>query len=126
MNFEMFDRSKHLSDRTPKITVQKSGVISFNVAASDKFKNASAIQLFFDKDKQVIGFKPAVEGDNTAFPFRIARREGRITQASVSAKQFLNYFHIDFSETKMYEPYNESGYTCIDVKSGRLTGRRSS
>lgn len=84
----------------PKASVRQSGQIGLSVGAIERFqlqKYKYAV-LFYDSQQAVIGIKPAIEPEEGANRLRV-----REWGADVTAKAFLEFHQIPYTETKQYE-----------------------
>lgn len=105
MAFELFTK-KGGKISSPKITIASAGYISFNSACMEKFfRNKSFVQLYWDKDKKSMGFKPIEKEIDGAFKISSS---GSGKPGSIAGKSFLKYYEIDFSKSKGFVPdWNE-------------------
>lgn len=105
MGFEMY-RSKGGKSSKPSVTITAAGAIALNKACFDKYiGDKYYANLYFDKDKRLVGVKAAdKEGDNT---FKITRA-GNKSSGSIAGRSFLNRLEIDFSKSMKFTPeWNE-------------------
>lgn len=98
MAFERFTRTG--KSYKPKISIRSNGQMGFNQGAIKKFElgNFQYVILFFDNVNQRIGFKLTNEEEEG-----ICKLKVRKSNASVSAKAFLDYYSIDYSKTRRLE-----------------------
>jgi hypothetical protein len=101
MAFERFEEMKHRSGKIGKaiITVSKVGVLNFNVGAMrqfDLYGYTHAI-MFYDRDSNSVGIMLTKKADEKGAYKLIKRKTGGY---GISAKKFLNFYGIDYTETK--------------------------
>lgn len=84
----------------PKISITKSGLISFNKGSVNRFKldDYEYAILYYDKEDSRIG----VELTNDKNGEGACKLRKRSSGADISAKSFFDYFAIDYKETKRY------------------------
>jgi len=99
MSLEMFERQRPAD--YPTVAIRKNGSISLNAISVEQFnlKGARYVLLHFDSEESLIGIKPTVGKDPSAF--RVVRERGRTF--TVSCQSFLRSIQIPFKEgTKIY------------------------
>jgi hypothetical protein len=105
MGFELY-KSKGGKTSKPNVTITTAGTLSLSKACFDKYiGNREFAQLYYDKDKGLIGIKGAdKEGDSA---FKITRSAERAS-GSIAGRSFLNHLEIDYSKPKKVIPeWNE-------------------
>lgn len=125
MAFEVFDKRNAPLAKSPSITIQKRGIFSINKAAHRLIGEADTVELLYDKENRIIGLRPA-EVSPHAYAVRTqSHREG--AQAILSGSAFTQYYDIDTSVSRRWEPYMEGGILCIDLKgaSTEVRGNRA-
>jgi len=109
MPFERFTET----DKTfkPRVTVRKSAQLSFSQGAVNKFKlgEVTGVVLYFDPDKQQVGIQPTDDLEEEG-ALALNRKGGN---ASVAAAPFLDYYDIDYGETRRFAAH-------WDAKQGML------
>ena len=103
MGFQRFEGVKYRTGKigAPMISIWKIGQISFNTDAKRRFKldDFTHAVLFFDSDTRAIGIMLTNDPDEVgALKLIIPKTGGR----GISAKKFLNFHDIDYSESKSY------------------------
>jgi len=116
MNYE-FERFDSVGGSyEPKVSIRGNGAIGFSQGALRRFELLEGdwfICLFYDRKNGVIGIQPVKE--ETSGCLRLIKRvikgkDGRDSvNAFVSAKSFLDYFGIDYSQTKSYRAELDEG-----------------
>lgn len=125
MPFEVFDKRNAPLAKSPSVTIQKRGIFSINKTAHKLIDEAETVELLFDKENQVIGLRPTKMSPHAyAIRPQSARETG---QAILSATAFTQYYDIDTSVSRRWEPYVEDGVLCINLKgaSSVVRGNRS-
>lgn len=86
---------------TPKAAIWKRGQIGFNQGAVRRYnlKDYNFAILFYDKDQKKIGVK-FVSDANEEGANKIVKGQ---TGIFMSAKAFLDYYQISYTETKRYD-----------------------
>jgi len=125
MPFEVFDKRNAPLAKSPSVTIQKRGIFSINKTAHKMIGEAETVELLFDKENQVIGLRPANMSPNA---YAIRPQSARATgQAILSATAFTQYYDIDTSVSRRWEPSVKDGILCIDLKgpSAEVRGNRA-
>jgi len=114
MAFEVFDKRNAPLAKSPSITIQKRGIFSINKAAHKLIGEAETVELLYDRENQVIGLRPA-EVSPHAYAIRSqTNRDGG--QAILSGSAFTQYYEIDTTVSRRWEPRVVDGILCIDLK----------
>lgn len=102
--FELFIKRRS-SSREPSIAILKNGNIYINNACLDKYIGDNRfVNLFFDKEKRIIGIKPTSKKDIYSYPVTISmKNEKSASGCVISAVSFCKNYSIEFkNETKKY------------------------
>lgn len=113
MPFELFDKRNTPLAKAPSVTIQKRGIFSISKAAHKLIDEAATVELLFDKEEQIIAMRPA-----SASPHAYAIRpqsERAGAQVILSATAFTQYYNIDTTVSRRYEPYMADGMLCINL-----------
>ena len=105
MALELFTKKGGRSSN-PKVTIARAGYIGINSACMGKyFKGKSFVQLYWDKEKQIIGIKSVdKEGEGVFTLTNVGERR----PGSIAGRSFLKYYEIDFSKSRSFYPdWNE-------------------
>jgi hypothetical protein len=114
MPFEVFDKRNAPLAKSPSVTIQKRGIFSINKTAHKMIDEAETVELLFDKENQIIGLRPTNMSPNA---YAIRPQTARATgQAILSATAFTQYYEIDTSVSRRWEPSVEDGILCIHLK----------
>lgn len=105
MAFELFTK-KGGRTSSPRVTIAKAGYIGLNSACMDKyFRGKGFVQLYWDKEKQIIGIKHVDKEIEGAFTLTSG---GERRPGSIAGRSFLKYYEIDFSKSRSFYPdWNE-------------------
>ncbi|WP_029918166.1 hypothetical protein [Pelobacter seleniigenes] len=120
MAFEKFTKTGR--GAKPVVSIWKKGQLGFNQGAVESFdlENKGYVILYFDPDEKKIGFE--FTNDETAegaLKFKV-----RKTGASIGAKYFLDYYHVDYERmsaagTKYGLKFDEkAGLYIVDLNPG--------
>ena len=121
MPFE-FQRNEKIGSRfKSRVTISRTGMISFTEGAKNLFKltpeNAKYVELYYDKHARVIGlnFVPEQNGAVVTTHFRE-------TGLDFATKAFLDYYDILPKETSIYEVEKDevSGYIIIKLDTAKI------
>ena len=112
MSFETFIPRKMVSSK-PKVTILHTGIFWVNrFAMEEMFKDLNRTFLLYDRERKVIGFKPTTERGNT---YSLSRAKSR-NDITISGKSFLEYFKIDYEQTRSYIPvWSEKEKAVIEI-----------
>lgn len=113
MSFELFNYMNKTI--TPKISIRKDGNIGFSHRVVDDFnlRNNVFCELYFDEDRNCIGFK-FTNNESVGITIRIIKRK---IDVCIIAKRFLDYYDIDYQKTRAYlgQVSEEEGLIYIDL-----------
>jgi hypothetical protein len=125
MPFEVFDKRMAPLAKAPSVTIQKRGIFSINKAAHKLIGEPKSVELLFDKENNVIAFRPSTEAH--AYAFRPQSSRADTGQVVMSATAFTQYYDIDTSVSRRYKPYEQDGMLCIDLRgsSVKVVGNRT-
>lgn len=95
MAFELFSGIK--GRHVPRVSIRSTHQIGFNDAAVKELRlqHVSCVQLYFDKDNNLIGIKP-VASDKEPSAVKLRKRS---TGADIAAKSFLDYYRVSREHT---------------------------
>ncbi len=111
--FETFTRRLVPLAKEPRLTIQKRGNISLNESAHVALGSPSAVELLFDRDKQVMGLR-AISPCEHAYTVRSAGGDGT-APFLVSALAFLKYFGISRDTSMRWSTYMDGDVLCADL-----------
>ncbi len=115
--FEVFDKKSAPSTKEPWVTIQRKGLLSLNRAAAEALGTPEAVELLFDRNAQIVGFRPAELDSPRAFPMRKqGRNPGRNANYLVGGSAFCKYYNIDTSIARRYKPEMNDNVLTVDLK----------
>lgn len=123
-NFERFEQNG--GSYAPKISIRANGAMGFSQGALRRYGMETGdwlVVLFFDKSQRIIGIQPTQEESATGAIKLIKRmvkaRDGKTSlNAYISARSFLNYYAISFTNgIQQFEPTwdEESKMILVDL-----------
>jgi len=126
MAFEVFKKGSAPVSTVPTATIQKRGLISLNRAAYSLVGEPEAVELLWDKDRQIVGIRPAALESPNAYPARPQSSTGK-GPILIAGNLFTKFIALDTSEAQRWVPVMEDGILCIDlaVAGQRVTSNRS-
>jgi hypothetical protein len=113
-HFEVFRKRMVPLVKTPYVTIQKRGTMSFNKAAHAALGAPKAVELLFDPDERIVG----VRGVDPSEPHAYAVRDQahRETTFVISGTAFTGYYGIPTEISRRWSAYMDDGVLCIDLK----------
>lgn len=116
MPFEVFDKRMAPLAKSPAITIQKRGIFSINKVAHQMIGGAETVELLYDKEASVIAIRPVEGAPPHAYTLRPQSKRDT-GQTVLSATAFTQYYDIDTTVSRRWEPYMDANMLCIDLKS---------
>lgn len=128
MPFEVFDKRKSPLAKAPSVTIMKRGTVSMTRAAHALLENAETVELLFDRDRNVIGMRPAAEDSPHAYVLRSQSPTKQTGPLILSGTAFTQFYGIDTTTSRRFTPHMEDGILVIDLNgpSVEIVGNRSS
>lgn len=115
--FEVFDKKAAPSTKEPWVTIQKKGLLSLNRSAAEALGTPEAVELLFDRNAQVMGFRPASPDSPRAFIMRKqGKNPGRNANYLIGGTAFCKYYDIDTSIARRYKPEMNGNVLTVDLK----------
>jgi hypothetical protein len=119
-NFEVFDKRSVPISNDPMVTVQSKGPISLNQAAYHALGKPSFVELLYDPEEKIIGFR-AVDGTPPhAYPLR---RQGRSNTFLIAGHAFMKYYGINNDVSRRYVAQTFDDVLGVDLKQKGLEVR---
>ncbi len=112
--FEKWDRQTAPKTDAPLVTVQQGGLFSLNQPAIDAMGNPEKVEIFFNRDRQVIAFVPAEPDSITAYP---PRKQGSQKNYYVAGQKFTKYYKINTTVARRYSVTVEDSVLYLDLNS---------
>lgn len=119
MPFQVFDKRSAAASKSPFVTLQKdNGPISLNKAAHDLIDNSEGVELLYDPDEKLIGFRPVELTNPRAFPVR--PQNANATTLMVAGQAFTKHFGIDTRVARRYPVEVRDGILVLDLKGDNI------
>ncbi len=112
-NFETFDKRAVPMTKRPQVTIQAKGTLSFNASSYHVLGKPEAIELLYDREERVIGFRPVDKDSLNAYPMRPVSAGGTYV---VAGNAFLKYYDIPFGSPVRYDADYADGILMVDLK----------
>lgn len=125
MPFEVFDKRAATATKSPMVTIQKGGMFSWNKAAYEAIGSPEAVQLLYDKEEKLIGFRPVESTNPRAF---FVRPQGKNAATfTVAGRSFTQHYGIDTDTALRYAVEAQDDTLVLDLKkdSVDVTGPRA-
>lgn len=123
-NFESFHRRMLALKDEPHLTIHRRGTISINRSGYEALGAPDAVELLFDRGKQIVGLRAIAEDAENAYQLR---RPASSTRGPwvVSAMAFTRFYDIDTSESVRRTAYLDDDVLCTDLSlPGETVGAR--
>lgn len=127
MGFEVFEKSSAPIATVPSATIQKRGLISLNRSAYHALGSPEAVELLWDAERKIIGFRPAELDNPNAYPARPQSTKSDRGPVLIAGNLFTRYIGLDTAEARRWVPTMDDGILCIDLKTPgqKVTSNRS-
>jgi hypothetical protein len=112
-NFQTFDKRAIPMKKRPQVTIQAKGTLSFNASAHHLLGEPKAVELLYDREERIIGFRPTEPDGLNAYPMRPVSAGGNFVVAGIA---FLKYYDIPFGVPVRYEADFADGVLMVDLK----------
>jgi len=125
-NFQVFDRRAVPISGELLVTIQRKGPISINKVAYHAMGEPSFVELLYDPDERIVGFRPLKKQVPHAYP---VRTPGRGSTYLVAGHAFLKFYGIPNEVSTRYVAEMFGDVLGIDLKkkgtevTGHRTGR---
>ncbi len=125
LGFEVFDKRASTSSKIPMVTIQMRGHFSLNKAAYDAMGQPDHVELLYDRQEKLIGFRPTEASNPRAYP--VKPQGTRSTGRQVAGQAFAKYYDLDVSTARRYSVEMKDGILVLDLKneSTEVTGPRA-
>ena len=119
MPFEVFDKRAVPTTDQPWVTIQKGGAFSLNRAAHEALDGPEAVQLLYDPEERLIGFRATDPQGPIAYPVRrtSAKRQTRNSTWVISGAGFCKYYGIDTSKARRFHATLKNDILVVDLNS---------
>jgi hypothetical protein len=123
--FEVFDKRSAAATKSPMATIQRGGSFSLNKAAQELMGSPEAVELLYDLDEKLIGFRPVEPTSPRAFPVRPQGKNA--STYMIAGRAFSKYYKLDASQARRYAVKMANGILVLDLNSESVdvTGPRA-
>lgn len=111
-NFEVFKRQSVPITKEPMVTIQKRGNISLNQAALVALGEPESVELLFDKEERLIGFRSVDSATPHAYH---VRRQSNSRSVLIAGRAFTQYFDIDTDVARRYSATVQGDILVVDL-----------
>ncbi len=120
--FEVFKGRDSRAGTEPLVTMQRGGIYSLNQAAHEALGRPEFVELLFDRNDRVMGFRNVPRGVTHAYKVR-----GQANSSSflVTGRAFNQYFGITVDKARRYPVTMIDDVMAVDLKSGESVQRQS-
>jgi hypothetical protein len=124
--FERFDKRSVPIAENPFVTIQMRGPISLNYSAYETLGGPEAVEMLYDREKQIVGLRSISPKEAYAFPVRPQGRKGkRPSNFVVAGQAFTKHYGIDTSVARRFPAEMQDDILTVDLKRGTVaTGPR--
>ncbi|HMO49583.1 MAG TPA: hypothetical protein PKE26_03325 [Kiritimatiellia bacterium] len=124
MAFEKFTQTG--TRQAPLVSIRRGGSLGLSQGAINRYgfdNDMTHVVLFYDKEDKLVGIKP-IAGDSEEHAIKVIVRPYKAAKgkesktAFFSAKSFLDFYAIPYSETKSYDAKwdEQNAMIVIDLK----------
>ena len=126
MPWQVFDKRAATASKNPLVTIQRGGHFSLNKAAYQAMGEPETVELLFDREEGLIGFRPVDATNPRGFPVR-PQGKNSPTTFMVAGQAFAKHYEIDASTARRYGVEMKDGILILDLNSESVdvTGPRS-
>lgn len=111
-DFEWFDHPHTRSVKIPYVTIQRDGVISFNLAAYEALGKPAVVKLGYSQQRKIIAVKPS----DPAVPKSIEMRRQKDSESFlIGGRAFTQRFGIDTSTARRYPAVLHGNELWVDL-----------
>ena len=120
-NWEVFDRKAKPLVSQPLVTLQASGTFSMNEASYDALGQPDQVELLYDREEKIIGFRAATEKSPHSYPIK-PQQNGRTFQTG--GRAFCSHYGIEIGKARRFAGEMIEGVLAIDLKGEALDAGR--
>jgi hypothetical protein len=126
MPFEVFDKRAAVATKNPMVTIQKGGAFSLNKAAYELMGSPETVELLFDPEERLIGFRPVDSASPRAYPVRPQGKNAATFM--IAGRAFTKHYELDTDVARRYSTQLQDDMLVLDLKSESIdvTGPRAS
>ena len=111
-DFETFTRRATPVVFQPIVTFQRRGVLALNRAAYEALGEPVAVELLYDRGRQLVGVRPV--DPKAAHAYRVRKQPDSATYL-VAAKSFMQFYGIPNDQARRYEAALLDGVLIADL-----------
>jgi hypothetical protein len=111
--FQLYEPGFERTWDSPRVSILKKGMISFNEAAFRALNQPEAIQLYFNPEQRVIGIGQTMPDHPTAIP---VRTQAGTRSYLASCAGFLKFAGIDYGRSRQYRAERWRNLLTVDLK----------
>lgn len=120
-DFEVFDRKAKPKAAQPLVTLQASGTFSMNEASYEALGEPDEIELLYDREEQIVGFRAASESSPHSYPIK-PQPNGRTFQTG--GRAFCSHYGIETGAARRFAADLMGDILAIDLKGeAKIVGR---
>jgi hypothetical protein len=125
MPFEVFDKKSASASKHPMVSILKQGSFTLNRAAHKLLDEPEMVELLFDPDEKLIGFREVPASNPRAYPVRPQGQNAATFM--VAGQAFTKHYDIDTSTARRYSVEMRDNILVLDLKSDStdVTGPRA-
>jgi hypothetical protein len=112
-NFQVFDKRAVPISGEPMVTIQRKGPISINKIAFHAMGKPAFVELLYDPDERIVGFRPLQEQLPHAYP---VRAQGRSNTYLIAGHAFLKFYGIPNEVSTRYVAEMFGDVLGVDLK----------
>lgn len=115
MAFEVYAKGSAPIATVPSLTIQKRGLISINRAAYRLLGDPVAVELMWDKERQLVGLRSVPIESPNAYPVRPQASNSTTGPLLIAGNLFTRYIGLDTTEAHRWVPRLEDGILVVDL-----------
>ena len=119
--WEVFDRKAKPLISHPLVTLQASGTFSMNEASWEALGKPEQVELLYDREEQIIGFRAATEKSPHSYPIK-PQQNGRTFQTG--GRAFCRHYGIETGKARRFAGEMIDGVLAIDLKGEFFEAKR--
>lgn len=112
MAFEVFTKQAIATSGQTYISIQKKGILSLNDAAYTALGEPAAVELLYDRDRQLVGLRPVDPGVEHAHAVRHPRNKSGVV---VTAMRFAKHYGLPIDGGHRWPATLDGEVLCIDI-----------
>src|SRR6266511_3596883 len=112
-NFQVFDKRAVPISGEPMVTIQRKGPISINKIAFYAMGKPAFVELLYDPNERIVGFRPLKEPLPHAYP---VRAQGRSPPYLIAGHAFLKFYGLADAVSRRYGAGMVDGVLGVDLK----------